>query len=437
LVLVAWSLAGDRPAAAHDLGVARVELREEGSGRYEMDVAVHAGPELVSQSPQLPARCTLAGTPSVFRRPGVAVLHFTFTCAGRPLGRGDVLRLPWKREGAFVAVRWRDGTSRSRFFGADPRPPGEGGILVALDELQNQPLGPADVARRYFLLGVEHILTGWDHLAFVFCLCLLARGWRLLKLVTGFTLGHSLSLALAAFDVVRLPSPPTEACIALSIAFVAREALLPPGSRRHGMGLVLTFGLLHGLGFAGALKEVGIGPAELLLGLATFNLGVEAGQLLFVACVLTFLVVGNRLATVHGQSLNVAGTRRVPSVCAGGEIGRHTACAYYIPDRGRLGRASYAVLGRSLSASAVGMVAVFWTLQRIDLFSPPAAALSVPVLLIVLVVHCFTAEAPSWGASCISPPGKAQCELAPWGPKRVQFLASATDPGHAGSSRGG
>jgi len=193
------------------------------------------------------------------------------------------------------------------------------------------------VARRYFLLGVEHILTGWDHLAFVFCLCLLARGWRLLGLVTGFTLGHSLSLALAAFDVVRLPSPPTEACIALSIAFVARETLLPPEARRQGAGLVLAFGLLHGLGFAGALKEVGIGPAELVLGLATFNLGVEAGQLIFVACVLTLLVLASR----------------VP----------------------------YAALARSLAANAIGMAAVFWILQRIDLFSPLAAALSVPILL--------------------------------------------------------
>jgi hydrogenase/urease accessory protein HupE len=371
-------LASDRPAAAHDLGVARVELREKQGGRYEMDVVVHASPELVDQQPELPARCTFAGPPSVFRRPGVVVLHFAITCAGRPLGPGDVLRLPWKREGAFVAARWLDGTSRSRFFGSDTQSSGEGGIPIALDELRSQHLGPMDVARRYFLLGIEHILTGWDHLAFVFCLCLLARGWRLLGLVTGFTLGHSLSLALAAFDVVRLPSPPTEACIALSIAFVAREALLPPEARRHGAGLVLAFGLLHGLGFAGALKEVGIGPAELVLGLATFNLGVEAGQLIFVACVLTLLVLGSR----------------VP----------------------------YAALGRSLSANAVGMAAVFWILQRIDLFSPLAAALSVPILLTGGVVAFRCSEGDN-------------ASFSPRGPKRVQFFASATDSGHAGSSR--
>jgi hypothetical protein len=105
-VLAALSLAVDRLAAAHDLGVARVELQEKEGGRYELNVAVHADPELVDQRPELPARCTLDGTPSVVRRPGVAVLHFTFHCAGRPLGPGDVLRLPWKREGAFVAVHW-------------------------------------------------------------------------------------------------------------------------------------------------------------------------------------------------------------------------------------------------------------------------------------------------------------------------------------------
>ncbi len=336
-----------------------------------MDVAVHAGPEIVEQRPELPARCTLEGPPSVFRRPGIAVLHFAFSCAGRPLGPGDVLRLPWKREGAFVAARWLDGTTRSRFFSSDAHSPGEGGILIAFDELRGRPLGPVDVARRYFFLGVQHILTGWDHLAFVFCLCLLARGWRLLGLVTGFTLGHSLSLALAAFNVVRLPSPPTEACIALSIAFVAREALLPPEARRQGAGLVLAFGLLHGLGFAGALKEVGIGPAELLLGLATFNLGVEAGQLIFVACVLTLLVLGSRVPSRLGQNgdwLRAAtGLPRESGVPRG-------ACPRFV-------RASYAAWGRSLSANAAGTVAIFWTLQRIDLFSPLAAALSVPILL--------------------------------------------------------
>ena len=379
-MLVAFSLVSDRPAAAHDLGVARVELREGEGGHYDMEVAVHADPQLVGQRPELPSRCTLDGPPSGFRRPGVAVLHFRFRCAGRPLGPGDVLRLPWKREGALVAAYWRDGTSRSRFFSGDPQSTSEGGILVALDELRSQPLAAADVARRYFLLGIEHILTGWDHLAFVFCLCLLARGWRLLKLVTGFTLGHCLSLALATFDVVRLPSPPTEACIALSIAFVAREALLPPGSRRHGAGLVLAFGLLHGLGFAGALKEAGIGPVELLLGLATFNLGVEAGQLIFVACVLAVLV-----------------------------LGRRTPCA---------------ALGRSLSANAIGMAAVFWILQRIDLFSPPAAALGVPILLAGGVVAFLRS-------------GRDNANFSLGGPKHAQFVAAATDPGHDGASRGG
>ena len=153
-------------------------------------------------------------------------MRFRFTCDGPPLGPGDALRLPWKREGAFVTATWLDGSPRTQFFGSTLGKEDQG-IEVRLGELRGPPLGAGDVAARYFLLGIEHILTGWDHLAFVLCLCLVARGWRLVKLVTGFTLGHSLSLALAAFDVVRLPAPPVEACIAMSIAFMAREALLP------------------------------------------------------------------------------------------------------------------------------------------------------------------------------------------------------------------
>jgi hypothetical protein len=181
-------------------------------------------------------------------------------------------------------------------------------------------------------LGIEHILTGWDHLGFVFCLCLIARGGRLVKLVTGFTLGHSLSLALATFDVVRIPSPPVEACIALSIAFVAREAILPPELRRHGAGLVVAFGLLHGLGFAGALKEVGIGTSELVLGLFTFNLGVEIGQLLFVAGVLTSMAAASRVA--------------------------------------------FRPWWRVACATGLGILAVFWTLERIADFPLTASRLT-------------------------------------------------------------
>jgi hypothetical protein len=341
---LAWLglMAAALPAGAHDLGLARVELRETNGGCYELDVTVSARPGLLAEGLILPPRCALAGRPRTLKRPGVAVMQFTFTCAGLPLGPGDTLHLPWTREGAFVTARWRDGSTSAQFFAAAPGDAAEGGVSVPMAALRGPAGRPLDIVRRYFRLGIEHILSGYDHLAFVLCLCLVARGWRLVKLVTGFTLGHSLSLALAALDVVRLPSPPVEACIALSIAFVAREALRPPEARRHGVGLVFAFGLLHGLGFAGALKEAGIGTAELLLGLLSFNLGVEAGQLLFVAAV---------LAAVAAAAMILPGRQACRTACATG----------------------------------LGAAAVFWTLERISVFSPSAAGLALLGTLAALI----------------------------------------------------
>jgi hydrogenase/urease accessory protein HupE len=146
------------------------------------------------------------------------------------------------------------------------------------------------VMRDYFLLGVKHILGGIDHLLFVAGLMLLARGVRpLLLAVTGFTVGHSLTLSLAALGVVRVPVPPTEAAIALSLLFLAREALQPPGSsllRRLPLLASAAFGLLHGLGFAAALGETGLPEREITWALLSFNLGVEAGQLAFITAAL-------------------------------------------------------------------------------------------------------------------------------------------------------
>ena len=149
-----------------------------------------------------------------------------------------------------------------------------------------------EIATEYTWQGIVHILGGWDHLAFVLCLCLLARGRFLLALVTTFTIGHSLSLALAFFDVVKVPVPPVEAVIALSIAFMAREAIRAHGdepdarTRRRQLAVVAGFGLLHGLGFSTVLRELGVAPDERLSGLLFFNGGVELGQLIFVGCVL-------------------------------------------------------------------------------------------------------------------------------------------------------
>jgi hydrogenase/urease accessory protein HupE len=158
-----------------------------------------------------------------------------------------------------------------------------------------------EVAATYLTLGVEHILAGIDHLLFVLALLLLTSGtWRLVKTVTAFTVAHSITLGLATLGIVHMPSKPIEALIALSIVFVAAEIVQ---LRRGRTGLAarmpwivaFAFGLLHGFGFAGALSETGLPDGHIPVALLFFNLGVEAGQLLFVAGVLALVAAARRI----------------------------------------------------------------------------------------------------------------------------------------------
>ncbi|MEI6892712.1 MAG: HupE/UreJ family protein [Pontiella sp.] len=151
------------------------------------------------------------------------------------------------------------------------------------------------VAGTYFHLGMVHILQGVDHLLFVLALLILVKGWKKLAgCITMFTVAHSVTLALATLGLVRVPGPPVEAIIALSIVFVACEIVHgqrghPGITERAPWMVTLIFGLLHGLGFAGALAEVGLPGNAIPMALLFFNGGVEAGQLLFLGVVLTLL----------------------------------------------------------------------------------------------------------------------------------------------------
>jgi hydrogenase/urease accessory protein HupE len=161
-----------------------------------------------------------------------------------------------------------------------------------------------EVARTYFLLGVDHILTGFDHLLFVLALMLLIHDrWMLVKTITAFTIAHSITLAGATLGYISLPQKPVEATIALSIAFVASELVKArSGERRlsedYPWIVAFVFGLLHGFGFAGALKETGLPQTDVSLALLTFNLGVEAGQLMFIAAALVISRAASILITV-------------------------------------------------------------------------------------------------------------------------------------------
>ena len=152
--------------------------------------------------------------------------------------------------------------------------------------------GPGEVALTYLGLGVEHILFGVDHLLFVLALVILVRGWRRVAItVTAFTIAHSITLAAATLGFVHVPGPPVEATIALSILLVAAEIVnarrgRPSLTARWPWLVAFAFGLLHGFGFAGALSEVGLPQHAIPLALLFFNLGVEVGQLAFVALVM-------------------------------------------------------------------------------------------------------------------------------------------------------
>ncbi|MFO1151080.1 MAG: HupE/UreJ family protein [Alsobacter sp.] len=152
--------------------------------------------------------------------------------------------------------------------------------------------GWIDVARVYVVEGIWHILQGFDHLLFIFGLMLLVKDrWMLVKTITAFTLAHSITLAAATYGIVRVPSAPLEAAIAASILFLGVEVVraqrgeLGFAARRPWI-VAFAFGLLHGIGFASGLSMIGLPPSAIPLALVSFNVGVEIGQLLFVAVVL-------------------------------------------------------------------------------------------------------------------------------------------------------
>lgn len=165
----------------------------------------------------------------------------------------------------------------------------------------------SQVALTYANLGVDHILLGFDHLLFVLALLFLVKNWsRLIGTITEFTLAHSLTLIAATLGWVTVPQAPVEAVIALSIAFIATEILHSKQGKsslamRKPWAVAFVFGFLHGLGFAGALNEIGLPQTAIPIALAFFNIGVEVGQLIFVGMVFIIFMVA-RWALFRNQS---------------------------------------------------------------------------------------------------------------------------------------
>ena len=265
-LLAAFALLAAGAARAHELTMAEMQLREMAPGEFAWQwTASEKGTITDDLVPRWPEGCKV----------DEAVLHCG---AGGLRGTLSIDGVGARYSAALVKVFWLDGESRVYTLTAgQPR--------VTLYGAADDPRGIGEIASAYALLGVEHILTGIDHLLFVVgLLFLVGFTRRLLWTITAFTAAHSLTLASSALGWLTLRSPPVEATIALSIVLVAAEALhrRETLARRWPALVAFLFGLVHGLGFAGALKDIGLPDRHLFVALLTFNVGVEAGQLLTV-----------------------------------------------------------------------------------------------------------------------------------------------------------
>ncbi len=281
-------------AHAHESRPLYVEIEEREVGVYEVRWrAASSLPGADAVEARLAAPCEPVAPPVTIAEPAARAVVRAWRCdtAG---ARSVEIRWPeWNPSTpALVRVVRASGEVRTAVLGPD-----EARWVVPERETR------AGVARDYTLLGVRHILEGLDHLLFLACLVLLARGFRrLLVTITGFTLAHSVTLALAALDLVRIPVAPVEAAIALSVLFVASE--LARGRRdsltwRYPLAVSSSFGLLHGFGFAAVLGETGLPQTEIPVALACFNLGVEIGQVFFVATLLAAAALARRLRWIE------------------------------------------------------------------------------------------------------------------------------------------
>lgn len=309
---------------AHEMRPAYLELRQTGAETYDVLWKVPGRGENLRLGlyVELPEGSTNITTPRAtmannafterwtVKRPG-GLTGGTIHIAGLSATMTDVL----------VRLERLDGTSQvTRLTAATPSFAVEAAPSVL------------EVAHTYSVLGVEHILTGIDHLLFVLALLIITHGgWRLVKTVTAFTISHSLTLTAATLGWVHIPPPPVEAVIALSIVFVAAEIIrqrrgIEGITARAPWVVAFSFGLMHGLGFAGGLSEAGLPSGHIPSALLFFSLGVEMGHFLFIGVVLAFIVL--------------IGRTRIP-----------------IPRWAEL-----------IPPYAIGSVAMFWVIQRVAAF---------------------------------------------------------------------
>lgn len=280
------------PAQAHEVRPGYLELREQTPTRFSVLWRVPArGDARLRLYARLPDHCRTTGETLGFLARGAHTERWSIECAG---GLVDaVIRidgLATSLTDVLARVEWADGASQVERLTPDR----VAFVVRAAPQW-------FEISGAYLALGVEHILTGVDHLLFVLCLLILVDGWRrLVATITAFTVAHSLTLGAATLGLATVAQAPVEAVIALSIVFVAGEIVhgargRPGLTGRAPWAIAFIFGLLHGFGFAGALLQAGLPDNAVPLALLFFNLGVEVGQLAFVALVLVAMQAWRRL----------------------------------------------------------------------------------------------------------------------------------------------
>ena len=279
---------------ADDFSPALLQITERQGGWVDVlwKKPIKRNSAVVPITPVLPESLAPVGSPVVRQTPVAWVEQRTYRSEGEPL-TGASLRidgLDAVPNDVLIRVELNDGSQFSTILRS-------GNTAYVIPERA----GKLQVAGDYWLMGTIHILEGADHLLFVFALLLIVTGlMSLLKAITAFTVAHSITLALATLGMIQLPPAPTEAIIAQSIVFLAGEIIHKRQGRmvvteRWPWLIAFIFGLFHGLGFAGALAEIGLPQHERPLALFMFNVGVETGQLLFIAVVLSLIALLKRL----------------------------------------------------------------------------------------------------------------------------------------------
>lgn len=332
ILVIVESCFDSTSARADDSRPLFIEISELDAGHYRIGVRV---PPSVSPGNQpvlmLPDDCQEQAMsvpePGSQRRFDAGLDYTNYQCGQTLAGQTIEIRYPFAQPTipTIVRVNFADGQTHTVVLSG-------GENIIEIPQAQTR----RGVARDYFQLGVHHIWAGTDHLLFLVCLIFISGTFtRVLTAITGFTIAHSVTLALSTLDVVHLPVPPVEAGIALSVVYLAVEVV--KGRRdnitwRYPIAVSSSFGLLHGLGFAAVLNEIGLPNRELATGLLFFNLGVEAGQVMFAALVMAALAAFRKLVR-----------------------GRERSSPIEVPVRKTLGY-------------AVGILAAFWAFERIASF---------------------------------------------------------------------